>query len=86
MNVGKETEDYGLVNIDKLMLKIEDLKFQLEHHANYFENRWWDVSEKSREISEKKLELDYFTYYKIFNNLSEEVKQIREIISQSDKG
>jgi hypothetical protein len=86
MNVGKETEDYGLVNIDNLMLKIEDLKFQLEHHAKYFENRRWDVSENSREISEKKLELEYFTYHKIFNNLSEEVKQIREIVAQPSKG
>lgn len=86
MNVGKETEDYGLVNINKIMLKIEDLKFQLEHHANYFENRWWDVSENTREISEKKLEVEYFTYQKIFKKLSEELEQIVEICYQSNKG
>jgi len=84
MNVGKETEDYGLVNIDKLMLKIEDLKFQLEHHANYFENRWWDVTENRYEISNEKLALEYITYSKIFKNLSKEVMQISEV--QSNKG
>ncbi|MGD9553119.1 MAG: hypothetical protein AB7D96_05420 [Arcobacteraceae bacterium] len=74
------------MNIDDFLVKLEQVKFQLDHHTNVFETKWWDVAESSREISNKKLELEYFTYFKILKNLSEEVEQIMEIGYKSDKG
>jgi hypothetical protein len=85
MSVDKVTEDFELVNIDKIALVVEDLILQLEHHANYFENRFFDVAESRWEISKKKLELEYCSYSKILKNLSKEVKQISEIVYQSKK-
>jgi hypothetical protein len=62
------------MNIDEVIIKLESVQFQLEHHANYFENKFLDISENSREISNKNLEMEYFTYSKILKNLSEEVE------------
>lgn len=73
------------MNIDEYLVKLEQVKFQLDYHTNVFETKWWDVAESSREISNKKLELEYFTYFKILKNLSEEVEQIMEIGYKSDK-
>lgn len=73
------------MNIDDFLVKLEQVKFQLDHHTNVFETKWWDIAESSREISNKKLELEYFTYFKILKNLSEEVEQIMEIGYKSDK-
>ncbi|MFA6788163.1 MAG: hypothetical protein WC149_00250 [Arcobacteraceae bacterium] len=74
------------MNIDEVIIKLESVQFQLEHHANYFENKFLDISENSREISNKNLEMEYFTYSKILKNLSNCIEQIMEIDYQSNKG
>lgn len=74
------------MNVDQITLKLEDLNLQLEYHANYFENRFGEIDGNTREISNQKLALEYFTYHKILSNLNEEVKQLRLIVNQSNKG
>ena len=72
--------------IDEITLKIEAIEMQLEYHSNYFYERFFDYAESEESFKNKKPSLEFFSYYKTFNNLLVEVSELKGIVLDINKG
>ena len=72
--------------IDEISLKIETIEMQLEYHSNYFYERFFNYSESEEAFKNKKPSLEFFSYYKTFNNLLVEMNELNEIVLNINNG